>query len=120
MWFKVKGKEVIIIKYKKFIYRIFIIFLLILFVFKGQSFGVRKTGLDIWLRSFSFDASGTGVHLGDTAKSLKESFGYNYSEVRDKMTFDTTIKITKKSRIWYTKFPGVTPKYKYRIQIRKR
>lgn len=84
------------------LYRIFIIFLLILIVFKGQVFGVRKTGLDIWLRSYSFEYSATGVHLGDTAKSLKESFGYNYSEVRDKMTFDTTIKITKVSKKTYT------------------
>ena len=95
------------IKYYKYLYRILIIFLLILFVFKGQVFGVRKTELDIELSSFVYD-SVTGVHLDDTAKSLQKSYGYGYSEIRDTMTFDTKIKITKAS------------KKKYTIQIRYR
>ena len=35
-----------------------------------------------------------GVNLDDTATELQNLYGYDKSQVRSKMTFDTTIKIT--------------------------
>lgn len=89
---------------------------------------MKKKNLDIWLHSYSRNVEGTGVHMKEIAKELKETYGYEYSDVRDKMTFDTTISIVKKSKPFYTKVPLVGDKlgdwigddYKYTIKIRKR
>lgn len=83
-----------------------------LICFKSSVLGVKKTGLDIWLRSYTFNLDGTGVHLDEMIKSLQDCFGYTDFVLRDQMTFDTTIKITKKAKKLLSK------KYNYTIQIR--
>lgn len=94
--------------------KLFMMFIIFLVCFSGKVFGVRKTGLDIWLHSYSRNIEGTGVHMKEIASELKKTYGYEYSDVRDKMTFDTTISIEKKKKRWFK------DEYKYSIKIRKR
>ena len=60
------------------------------------------------------------MHLDEMIKSLQDSFGYTDFVLRNQMTFDTTIKITKKTQTFLSRLPLVKKKYNYTIQIRNR
>ena len=105
------------IKYKKNLCRIIILILIFVFFYNGNVFGMRKTGLDTFLRSFTYGGD-THQHLEDIVTTLQTVFGYDEAEVKDKMVFDTTIKIEKVSRKLYTYLPWFENSYNYTIKIR--
>ncbi len=108
--------------------RIFIIFILVLFCFNSTAFCVKNTNLNIFLTSRSgaptdgIASTVIGDHTTDDAQWLQDMFGYNDSDVKTKMIFDTKITITKKKELFKSRFfmyEESKKEYKYTIQVRK-
>lgn len=110
---------------KTILYRILVIFILILMIGIGKAYGTIGTNINKRILRTVGLADGMSKEqkeqtVNDILKMLQDEFEYDGETVNEEMKMLTQISIEKKSQTILSHLPGLEDKFTYTIRIRNR